>query len=293
MRSDPFVIAEIGCNHKGSLEIAKKLVLEAKAAGATCAKFQKRNVKESLRPEIYTGPHPNPHNSYGDTYGKHREYLELTDGEHIELKEYCEQNSIHYSCTPFDLTSAKFLVSLNLKHIKVASFHNNHEELIDYLCKNQKGMIHISLGMITEKELNSLEGLLTRNNKFKDTVLYLCTSNYPCSFEDLHLEHITYLLNRFKDKCHAIGFSGHHNGIAVDLCAYTLGATYFERHFTLDRTWKGTDHAASLEPGGLRKLIRDLKAAQKSLTKRPSGVLESERHNRSFHKHINSNIDFL
>ncbi len=293
MRDNPFLIAEIGCNHKGSFEIAKELIISAKEAGANCAKFQKRKVIESLRPEIYSGPHPNPANSYGKTYGEHREYLELSDQEHINLKNFCDQQNIEYSCTPFDLTSAEFLLSLNLKHIKIASFHNNHEELIHYLCENHSGLIHISLGMITDKELNNLEKLLTKTNKIKDTVLYLCTSNYPCPFEDLHLEHITYLVERFKSKVHAIGFSGHHNGIAVDLCAYTLGATYFERHFTLDRTWRGTDHAASLEPGGLRKLIRDLKAAQKSLTPRPKGILDSEESNRSFHKYVPEKIDFL
>lgn len=286
MRRKPFLIAEIGCNHKGDFKTAIKLIDEAVNCGADVAKFQKRNVKESLRPEIYNGPHPNPHNSYGSTYGEHREYLELTDEEHIKLKNYCDSKNIHYCCTPFDITSAKFLISLNIQHIKVASFHNNHDELISYICNNHKGKIHISLGMISDEELDNLERILVKYDRLKDTVLYLCTSNYPCSFKDLHLEHITYLKERFAEKCHAIGFSGHHNGIAVDLCAYTLGATHFERHFTLDRTWKGTDHAASLEPQGLKKLIRDLNAARASLTPREKGILDVESHNRSFHKFV-------
>ncbi len=285
MRKKAFIIAEIGCNHKGSLEIAKQLIDAAKECGADVAKFQKRNVKESLRPEIYNGSHPNPYNSYGKTYGEHREFLELSNEDHIELKEYCDDKGIDYCCTPFDITSANFLFTLKIKHIKIASFHNNHERLIRHICKNHSGIIHISLGMITDDELDNLENILVETNKLKDTVLYLCTSNYPCKFEDLHLNHISYLKERFGNKCHAIGFSGHHNGIAVDLCAYTLGADNFERHFTLDRTWKGTDHAASLEPQGLKKLIRDLNAARESLTPRTKGILEVEKHNRSFHKY--------
>jgi sialic acid synthase len=284
-RQTPFVIAEIGCNHMGDFDIALKLIDAALASGCNAAKFQKRNVKECLPPAIYNGPHPNPHNSYGDTYGEHREKLELTNGEHKKLFDYCKSKGIEYSCTPFDLTSADFLINeLGIRHLKIASFHNNHYELINYICKNHPHEIHISLGMISDFELDTLQELLEENKAMSRTVLYNCTSNYPCPFEDLHLEHITYLSERFGEAALGIGFSGHHQGIAVDLCAYTLGATYFERHFTLDRTWKGTDHAASLQPEGMRKLIRDLNAARLSLTPRPSGILQSESHNRSFHK---------
>ena len=284
-RSIPFVIAEIGCNHMGDFEIAKKLIDAAAASGCSAAKFQKRNVKECLPPEIYDGPHPNPHNSYGATYGEHRENLELTNGQHHELYSYCTSKGIQYSCTPFDFTSAEFLIKeLKIEHLKIASFHNNHYELVDYICKNHPHKIHISLGMISDDELNKLEEVLMQNNAMSRTVLYNCTSNYPCPFEDLHLENITSLLDRFGQNALGVGFSGHHQGIAVDMCAYTLGASYFERHFTLDRTWKGTDHAASLQPEGMRKLVRDLNAAKLSLTKRPSGILDAESHNRSFHK---------
>lgn len=284
-RQTPFVIAEIGCNHMGNFDIALKLIDAAAAAGCNAAKFQKRNVKESLPPEIYNGPHPNPHNSYGATYGEHRENLELTNGEHREIYEYCKSKEIEYSCTPFDLTSADFLINeLKIKHIKVASFHNNHYELIDFICKNHPHEIHISLGMISDDELDGLQDVLESNKAMSRTIMYNCTSNYPCPFEDLHLENISYLLTRFGKSVMGIGFSGHHQGIAVDMCAYTLGASYFERHFTLDRTWKGTDHAASLQPEGMRKLVRDLNAAKLSLTKRPAGILDAESHNRSFHK---------
>ena len=131
-----YIIAEIGINHNGSLQIAKQLIDAAKECGADVAKFQKRNVKESLRPEIYNGSHPNPYNSYGKTYGEHREFLELSNEDHIELKEYCDDKGIDYCCTPFDITSANFLFTLNIKHIKIASFHNNHEKLIRHICNN-------------------------------------------------------------------------------------------------------------------------------------------------------------
>ena len=153
MRPPAHVIAEIGCNHKGNFDTAIQLINAAKDAGADVAKFQKRNVKESLREEIYNGPHPNPHNSYGNTYGEHREALELTNEEHVKLKNYCDKIGIEYCCTPFDITSAEFIISLKMKNIKIASFHNNHPELIRYICDHHEGIIHISLGMITDKEL--------------------------------------------------------------------------------------------------------------------------------------------
>lgn len=274
----PIVIAEIGCNHKGEMGIAKELLQMAKVfCKADVAKFQKRNNKELLTEEEFNSPHPNPANSYGETYGEHREFLEFSIEQHYELKEYCAQLGITYSCSVWDLTSTKEIASLNPALIKIPSACNTNLDMLGYLCDNYKGELHISFGMTTLEEQEQIVDFLLRNNRAKDTVLYACTSGYPVQFEDVCLLEIQHLREKYCDKVKAIGFSGHHLGIAVDVAAYTLGATWVERHFTLDRTWKGTDHAASLEPDGLRRLVRDLNATYKALTYKHEDVLDVEK----------------
>ena len=273
----PFVIAEIGCNHKGDMDIAKELIKVGKIfCDVDAVKFQKRNNKELLTEEQYNSPHPNPVNSYGDTYGLHREFLEFDLEQHAELKDYCESLDVTYSTSVWDLTSAKEIASLRPDFIKIPSACNNHDEMLSWLCQNYEGEIHVSTGMTTKDEIEELVGLFRSFGKNKDLVLYNCTSGYPVPFEDVCLLDINYLRDRYEDELAAIGFSGHHLGIAVDVSAYTLGANIIERHYTLDRTWKGTDHAASLEPMGMRKLVRDLKAVHKSLTHKKEDILPIE-----------------
>lgn len=273
----PFVIAEIGCNHKGDIEIAKELIKVAKIfCNVDAVKFQKRNNKELLTEAQYNQPHPNPANSYGETYGLHREYLEFNLKQHAELKAYCEEIDIIYSTSVWDLTSAKEITSLAPAFIKIPSACNNNIEMLTWLCQNYQGEIHISTGMTTKLEIKELVQLFKDQNRNKDLVLYNCTSGYPVPFEDVCLLDINLLLDKYKDQVKHIGFSGHHLGIAVDIAAYTLGANIIERHYTIDRTWKGTDHAASLEPMGLRKLSRDLNAVHKALTYKNQDILSIE-----------------
>ena len=273
----PFVIAEIGCNHKGDMEIAKELIKVAKIfCNVDAVKFQKRNNKELLTEEQYNQPHPNPANSYGETYGQHREYLEFNLEQHSELKEFCEEIGIVYSTSVWDLTSAKQIASLNPKFIKIPSACNNNDEMLTWLSKNFSGEIHVSTGMTTKEEINELVELFKLHGRNQDLVLYNCTSGYPVPFEDVCLLDINLLQDRYKNEIKNIGFSGHHLGIAVDIAAYTLGANIIERHYTLDRTWKGTDHAASLEPMGLRKLTRDLNAVYNSLSFKDQDILPIE-----------------
>jgi len=139
-----------------------------------------------------------------------------------------------------------------------------------------KGEVHISFGMTTKDEEEEIVALFEATNQAKRLVLYSCTSGYPVPFEDICMLEIVRIKEKFEGRVKAIGFSGHHLGIAVDIAAYTLGAIWVERHFTLDRTWKGTDHSASLEPTGLRKLARDLKATHKALTYKQSDILPIE-----------------
>jgi sialic acid synthase len=274
---NPKVIAEIGCNHKGDVEIAKELIKVAKIyCKADIVKFQKRNNKELLTEEQYNAPHPNPINSYGDTYGTHREYLEFDLEQNRELQKYCEELEIEYSTSVWDLTSAKEVASLNPRMIKIPSATNNNFELLDWLAQNYIGEIHISTGMTTKNEIDEVVELFEKYARAKDLVIYSCTSGYPVPFDNVALLEILNLKEKYDSKVKAIGFSGHHLGIAIDIAAYTLGAEYVERHYTLDRTWKGTDHAASLEPGGLRKLVRDLKAVHESLTYKEKEILDIE-----------------
>lgn len=272
------VIAEIGCNHKGDIEIAKELIKVAKIyCNADVVKLQKRNNRELLTEEQYNAPHPNPANSYGDTYGAHREFLEFTVEQHRELKKYCDELEIVYSTSVWDLTSAKEIASLNPKLIKIPSACNNHYEMLGWLCEHYQGEIHVSTGMTSQEEIETLVKFFESKGRAKDVVLYACTSGYPVPFEDVCLLEITRLKELYGNRVKEIGFSGHHLGIAVDVAAYTLGATWVERHYTLDRTWKGTDHAASLEPEGLRRLVRDLKAVNKALTYKKEDFLDIEK----------------
>lgn len=273
----PYVIAEIGCNHKGEIEIAKELIKIAKIfCNVDAVKFQKRNNVELLTEEQYNTPHPNPSNSYGKTYGEHREFLEFDVHQHKILKDYCTEIGIEYSTSVWDLTSAKEIASLQPSFIKIPSACNNNYDMLGWLCENYSGEIHISTGMTTKNETDILVDFFTEKNRNNDLVLYNCTSGYPVPFEDVCLLDINLLKEKYEHKVKHIGFSGHHLGIAVDVAAFTLGASIIERHYTLDRTWKGTDHAASLEPEGLRKLARDLKAVHKALNYKSQDILPIE-----------------
>lgn len=273
----PRMIAEIGCNHKGDMEIAKEMIkMAAIYCKADIVKFQKRCVKELLTPEQYNAPHPNPAFAYGKTYGEHREFLEFSVEQHKQLMEWCREFGITYSTSVWDLTSAKEITSLNPDLIKIPSACNNHYEMLNWLCDHYGGEIHISLGMTTHEEEEALIRLFEEKNRAKDVVLYVCTSGYPVPFEDVCLLEISRVKEAYGGRVKEIGFSGHHLGIAVDIAAYALGASIIERHYTLDRTWKGTDHAASLEPEGVRKLKRDLEAAYRALNYKKDEVLPIE-----------------
>jgi len=272
----PKVIAEIGCNHKGEIEIAKEMIRTAALCGADAVKFQKRNNKELLSPEEYGAPHPNPQNSYGATYGAHREYLEFDLKQHSDLKSYCESVGITYSTSVWDLTSAQEIASLEPDFIKIPSASNLNFKMLGWLCDNYRGEIHASVGMTTLKEIDEIVSFFEKKKRNKDLVFYSCTSGYPVPFEDICLLEISRLHKDYGDRVKQIGFSGHHLGIAADIAAITLGAEWVERHFTLDRTWKGTDHAASLEPDGLRRLCRDIRHVSTALRLKGQEVLPIE-----------------
>ena len=288
----PIIVAEIGCNHKGDMEIAHKMIkllgtfkLLNENAYIDIVKFQKRTNKELLSEEEYNAPHPNPANSYGATYGEHRDFLEFDLKQHLQLKKWCEEEGLTYSTSTWDLTAAKEIVSLNPKLIKVPSASNLNFEMLEYLRDNYNGEIHLSFGMTTHEEERKIIDFFKVKNRAKDLVIYACTSGYPVPFEDICLNEIIRLKNAYETEVKGIGFSGHHLGIAVDIAALALGATYVERHFTLDRSWKGTDHAASLEPQGLLKLARDLRHTAMALQYKEEEILDIEKVQRKKLKH--------
>lgn len=277
MYNKPFVIAEAGCNHMGQMEVAHDLIeTAARFCKVDAIKFQKRCPKELLTPEQYNAPHPNPVNSYGKTYGEHREFLELTVEQHKQLKAWCEDAGIIYSTSVWDMTSAKEIASINPVFIKIPSACNNHFEMLSWLCDNYAGEIQLSFGMTTHAEEEQIVRLFESHDRAKDLVLFNCTSGYPVPYKDVCLLEINRMRELYEHRVKKIGFSGHHLGIAVDVAAYTLGADVIERHYTLDRSWKGTDHAASLEPEGIRRLVRDLNSVHEALTTKPSEILPIE-----------------
>lgn len=274
----PAVIAEIGCNHMGNFEIAKELIKLAKDCGADIAKFQKRNNRELLTTEQYDAPHPNPWNSYGPTYGEHREFLEFSAEQHAALKVYAESLNIGYSTSVWDTSSAKEIIAVNPVLIKVPSACNNHFEMMELLRDDYKGEVHVSTGMTTKDEIEKIVAFFETTGMAKDRlVVYSCTSGYPVPFNDVCLLEIQQLKEKYGNRVKSIGFSGHHLGIAIDIAAYALGAVWIERHFTKDRTWKGTDHAASLEVPGFQKLVRDLHHTYEALTYKQEEILDIER----------------
>ncbi len=271
------VIAEIGCNHRGNLDVAKEMIgIAATFAKCDFVKFQKRNNRELLTEAEYSTPHPNPVNSFGETYGAHREYLEFDLDQHRELKTCCLDFGIGYSTSVWDVTSAREIASIAPEMIKVPSACNLNYPMLEVLSSEFDGDIHLSLGMTSESEIEDIVCFLEQRGAAGRTVLYACTSGYPVDFEDCCLFEVKKLIDLFSGRVKEVGYSGHHLGIAVDVAAITLGASWIERHYTLDRTWKGTDHAASLEPDGLRRLVRDLKAVNLALAYKEVDILPVE-----------------
>ena len=268
--SDFKTIAEIGCTHIGSLERAKKLAKLAKICGADILKTQKRNPKESVKKELWEQPHPNQMYSYGKTYLEHRENIELSIEDHYLLKQYCEEIDIEYSTSVWDKTSTLEIIDLNPKTIKIPSACNNNEEIFNLLINNYSGQIHISNGMLNKTERDEL---CKKLYPYKDRiVIFACTSAYPVPFINLYLKEISLLANEFPN----VGFSNHGYGLAAEIAAFCEGARYFERHFCDDRTFPHTDSACSLEPQGLTKMIRDLKAIEQALQYKPYDLDEIE-----------------
>jgi sialic acid synthase len=269
----PFIIAEIGNNHNGSLEIAKQLIHKAKEVGVDAVKFQKKDVETAFSKELLDSPYLGP-NSFGKTYREHKEFLELSISELAELKALAESLGLVFFVTPFDLISLEELETLDLDLYKISSFHVTDLALIERVCKTGKPII-ISSGMSTLDEIDAAIELIRKYTQ--DFVLLHCTSSYPTDIPDINLSVIPSLKARYD--C-LVGYSGHERGVAISPGVVLLGACVIERHFTLDRTMKGTDHASSLEPQGMSLLVRRSHNFVRALGSSEKKVLESEMGNR-------------
>ena len=247
-----FVIAEIGSNHCGSVDTAIELIQSAKHCGADAVKFQKRSNKSLFTKELYDSTYDNK-NSYGKTYGEHREYLEFGKEEYKVLQDFCNQIDINFFATPFDFESADFLSEFDLPAYKIASADLIHIPLLEYVAKLGKPMLLSTGGSTMDDVRRAVDSILPINN---EVIILHCTASYPALPRDMNLNVIPELIKNFPNQI--IGLSDHENGAHSASIAYYLGARVFEKHFTLNRSWKGTDHSFSLEPRGLAKLTRNL-----------------------------------
>lgn len=248
-----FVIAEIGHNHQGDLATAIKMIQTAAACGVQAVKFQKRDNKTLYTKAFYDRPYDNE-NSYGATYGEHREHLEFGRKEYIELIACAKANNVEFMCAPFDLPSVEFLEDLKIGSYKTASGDVTNVPFLRHIAKLKKPMF-VSTGAATLADVRRAHDAV---REYNDKLCLLhCTAGYPTEYHDLNLRVVETMKREFPDAL--IGYSGHDNGILAAVVACMLGAVVVEKHFTLNHAWKGTDHKFSLEPEGMRKQVRDLR----------------------------------
>lgn len=248
-----FIIAEIGINHNGSLELAKQLIDVAVDAGCDAVKFQKRTPHMSLPPALWNVVRDTPWNQRM-TYLEYRQKIELGPRDYQAIRDYCEDRQILFSASPWDCNAADTLFCLGVPFFKIASASVTNLDLIDHISRMGRPVV-MSTGM------SSLQDI--RNAVFKlyyrvpQLALLVCTSTYPAKAADLNLERINSFRHEFPNVI--IGYSGHEPGLWTTLCAVAMGARIVERHITLDRTMPGTDQAASIEPPGLIKLVKEIR----------------------------------
>lgn len=269
-QSDCYVIAEVGHNHQGDMEKCLELFRAAKLAGANAVKLQKRDNKSLYTRALYEKPYEHE-NSFGKTYGEHREFLELGRNEYQTLVQFAREIKLDFFSTAFDHRSADFLFELDMPAYKIASGDLRNLPLLQHVARFQKPII-VSTGASTLEDVKRAHDAIAPINP---QVCFLqCTAGYPARFEDLDLRVITTFRETFPER--VIGLSAHDNGIAMSVAAYVLGSRVVEKHFTLNRAMKGTDHAFSLEPLGMQKLVRDLKRVRLALGTGEKRIYPSE-----------------
>lgn len=265
----PFIIAEIGNNHNGDMKIAKQLIDEAHKCGANSVKFQTKDIETAFPQELLNKNYEGP-NSFGKTYREHKQFLELNIDQLSELKQYSEDKNLIFFSTPFDIESLKKLEKLNMEIYKISSFHVTDLELVEAIASKNKPVI-MSTGMSTIEEIDTAVEIL---KKYKVNYLIMhCVSSYPADPKDLNLGAIKVLRKRYD--C-LVGYSGHETSANIAPSVVLYNACAIERHFTLDRSMKGPDHALSLEPAGMDILVKRSKIIFDAKGKEEKFVTESE-----------------
>ena len=267
---DCYVIAEIGHNHQGDLEQCKKMFDVALECGANAVKLQKRDNRALFTKEMYDSPYIH-RNSYADTYGEHREKVEFGLSEYEELIRYAREIGITFFSTAFDIPSADFLAKLDTPAYKIASGDLTNLPLLRHVAGIGKPMIISTGGGTMDDVVRAYRAIMPINPQL---AILQCTSGYPAEFGELNLKVIQTFRERFPDV--VVGLSSHDNGIAMALVGYVMGAGIVEKHFTLNRAAKGTDHAFSLTPEGLHRMVRDLRRARMAMGDGVKAQYESE-----------------
>jgi sialic acid synthase len=267
-----YVIAEVGHNHGGSVDTAKQMIKKAAACGASAVKLQKRQNDTLYSKALLAQPYENE-NSFGSTYGLHRDALEFGSEQYRACRAEAAVRGIDFFATAFDEASADFLYGLNVPAIKIASGGLTDHALLTHVSSYGRPII-LSTGGGTWEDVDAAVNTLSKGSA--PFALLHCTAAYPVlNYAELNLLAIVEMRARYPET--VIGWSGHDSGIAMSLVAYAYGARIIEKHFTLNRALKGTDHAFSLEPTGLRKLVRDLSRARESSGDGIKRLYDSER----------------
>lgn len=267
---DAFVIAEVGQNHQGNLETAREFIRIFAFEGASAVKFQTRNNKYLFSQDAYEKPYASE-NAFADTYGAHRELLELKLEWLPILREDCIKHGVKFMSTPFDEPSLELLMELDVDILKIASFDLGNLPFINRIAATGKPVVMSVGGGKIDQISSSVDVLLAQKC---DLAVLHCVSEYPCEYNRLGLENIESLISEFP-QC-TIGSSDHFNGTLSGPIAYMKGARVFEKHVTLNRAWKGTDHSFALEPEGFRKFVRDINRVRHMLPPKPADDLGNE-----------------
>lgn len=249
-----FIVAEIGINHNGDMQLAKKLIDTAVVAGCDAVKFQKRTVDKVYTKEYLDSPRTSP---WGVTQRAQKEGLEFGKKEYDEIDWYCKEKGIEWYASAWDIDSQKFLRQYDCKYNKVASAMLTNEELLNEIAEEKKHTF-IATGMSTLEEIDKAVELFEKHNCPYE--LMHCNSTYPMPLEDANLKLIKVLADIYKCR---VGYSGHEAGTLVSTCAVAAGAASIERHITLDRSMYGSDQKASIEPYELCKLVKDIRETEK------------------------------
>ena len=261
-----YVIAEIGQNHNGSVENAKLLIDMAVRCGADAVKFQKRDIPSELTKDAFERIYDSP-NSFGRTYGEHRMFLELDEAQHKELREYAQAKGITYFCTPCDIPSVEMMERLGVPFYKVASRDLTNLPTLDAIARTGKPVI-LSTGMAGTEEID--EALRILGDRPESILILQCISQYPADLDKVNLKAMQTLREKYNK---ITGFSDHTTGVIASVTASVLGAAVIEKHITLSRAMKGSDHAGSLEETGLKLMIKYIRESEKTLG---DGLIEAD-----------------